>query len=111
MNSLVSIAWIDMIEESKTFIFIRGTSTHTSIFSMSGTWIDNNTLSYIIRISYCTIERSFDTENAGMYACSPHENEACTLFNHVNLSNTHQAIHWTNLSGWSMVCWLALLPH
>jgi hypothetical protein len=42
---------------------------------------------------------STDIENAGMCACSPHENEGFTLFNHVNLSNTHQAIHETYLSG------------
>ena len=34
-----------------------------------------------------------------------------TLFNHVNPSNTHKAIHQTNLSGWSALCWLDLFPH
>ena len=33
MNSLVSIAWIDLMGESKTFIFMRGISTHTGISS------------------------------------------------------------------------------
>ena len=30
MNSFVSIARIDMIEESKTFVFMRRKSTHTN---------------------------------------------------------------------------------
>jgi hypothetical protein len=51
------------------------------------------------------------SENASVCACSPRENEAFTLFNHVNPSNTHQAIHWTNLRGWSALCWLYLFPH
>ena len=46
-----------------------------------------------------------------MCAYSPHENEGFTLFGHVNLSNTHQVIHGTNLSGWSALCWLYLFPH
>ena len=110
MNSLVSIAQIDMIEECKTFILMRGTSTHTGIFSITGTWINNYTFPYIIRISHFSIERSHDIENADVCACSPHENEGFTLFNHVNPSNTHQVIHQTNLSGWSALCGLDLFP-
>jgi hypothetical protein len=111
MNSLVSIAQIYIFEESTTFIFTRRTSTHTGIFNITGIWINNCTFPYIIRISHCSIERSHDTENASMCACSPYGNEGFTLFNHVNLSNTHWAAHETNLSGWSALCWLNLFPH
>jgi hypothetical protein len=111
MNSLVSIAWIDMIEESKSFIFTRRTGTHTGIFTMCRSWVNNLTFPYVVRISHFSIERSHDIENAGVCACSPRENEAFTLFNHVNPSNTHQAIHGTNLRGWSALCWLYFFPH
>jgi hypothetical protein len=111
MNSLVSIAWIYIIEESKTFIFTRGTSTYISIFNITGIWINNHTFPYIIRISHCSIERSHDTENTGIRACSPCKYEGFTLFNYVNPSNIHQAIHKTNLSGWSALCWLKPFPH
>jgi hypothetical protein len=100
-----------MIEESKTFVFTRGTSMHTGIFSITGTWINNHTFPYIIRISHHSIERSHDTENAGMCACSPRKDEGFILFNHVNPSKSHQAIHKTNLSGWSALYWLDLFPH
>jgi hypothetical protein len=58
MDSLVSIAQIDMIEESKTFVFSRGTSTHTGIFYISGTGVNNHTLPYSTTISHFLIAKS-----------------------------------------------------
>jgi hypothetical protein len=71
MDSLVSIAQIDMIEESKTFIFSRGTSTHTGIFDISGTGVNNHTLPYSTTISHFLIAKSDHIKNAGVCACSP----------------------------------------
>ena len=71
MNSLVSIARIDMIEESKTFVLSRGTSTHTGFFDVSRIGVNNHTLPYSTTISHFMIVRHHHIEKAGMYACSP----------------------------------------